>query len=273
MVAWLLPTSFEVNCGSDFLGPTKCERKWPVSFSSKALGANAWPHLPLSCQSWEHMSKQNFRLWLSLSDYNEQGTQLPWAAHVAWGGNECLVDHLFRQHTEPVLISTHRRPCPGAVSQAHTFLIVYSFASWDITLPWYSFTLVGFSFFCSFAGSFCHSVLQTLKCARAHSRHLFSNHTLSLENPIQSHRINSHLSGNWPSLPNAYNELPINRLHHDVLWTTLHSRYPTEILILLHSCKIFSISLSYRPIAQTSNPELMILLFLPSLPGARPTYQ
>lgn len=92
-------------------------------------------------------------------------------------------------------------------------------------LPWYSFTLVGFSFFCSFAGSFCHSVLQTLKCARAHSRHLFSIHTLSLENPIQSHRINSHLSGNWPSLPNAYNELPVNRLHHDVLWTGLHSRY------------------------------------------------
>lgn len=244
MAALLLPTSFEVNCGPDFLWPTKCERKQPVFFSNKALGANAWSHLPLSCQSWKHVSEQNFHQPLSLSNYNEQGPQLTRAAHVAWVGNEYLVDHLFWQHIGPVLISTHRLPCPGTISQAHTFFIVYSFASWDIVLSWNSFTLIGFSFFCSFAGSFCHSVLQTLKWARAHSSHLFSIHTLVLENPIQSHRINSHLPGNWPSLPKAYNELCINNLQHDVSWTILHSRYPPEILILLHICKIFSIPLS-----------------------------
>lgn len=125
MVAGLLPTSFEVNCGPNFLGPMKCERDCPVPFSSKALGANAGRHLPLSCQSGKCMRKWNFRQHLSLRDYNEQGTHLPQAAHVAGGGNECLVDHLFWQHMEPVLISTQTPMSKRNISSSYIFSTLF----------------------------------------------------------------------------------------------------------------------------------------------------
>lgn len=63
-----------------------------------------------------------------------------------------------------------------------------------------------------------------------------------------------------PKNLNPCHELSINYLHLAVSWTTLNFRYLTEILTLLHTCKIISISHNHTnipPIAQTPNLEVI----------------